>query len=63
MGQEAGGEDLEGDDAAEADVHRLVDGAHTAGGDVRQHLIFADPGGGQKGVRRHDGLLRGHKSR
>ncbi len=35
MGQEAGGEDLEGDDPAEADVHGLVDGAHAAGGDVR----------------------------
>ena len=44
--EEAGGKHLESNDAAEADVHGLVDGAHAASGDVRQHLVFSHAGGG-----------------
>ena len=59
MGQQAGGEDLEGDDAAEADVNGLVDRADAARGDVRLHLVFANAGGRRQVVRRHEALLRG----
>ena len=36
-------------------IDGLVDGAHAAGGDVGNHFVFADAGGGKKGMRRHDG--------
>ena len=39
------GQHLQRDDSVEVGVDHFIDGAHTAGGDVRQHLVFADAGG------------------